>query len=164
MRAWVLSAVAVLLALGVLVPRTAARAAHALTLTVAMIVVVYLVMPVFDSIFVHVRARPFSTAETPAASGPLPPELVEINRALSDADAAIPAPIVRRVQVIAAGKLFDHHRLSLERPDDRPAIRALVSPTLWHLIEPAGSTPTSFDRTAVPVLAMRPLLDELEAL
>ncbi|MGH9134830.1 MAG: hypothetical protein ACRDZZ_12905 [Ilumatobacteraceae bacterium] len=164
MRAWIVAVAVSLAVLGIGSPRVAGRAGHLLLITVGLIVAAVAVQPVFTAIEQR-RAEAFVPTPPRAHRATMPNQMAEIvdaftSRARSGDVELVPPQLIRRITVAATGRILDHHHLHLGNSDDHPAIRELVSPTLWTLIrpvEPGTATPPTlrFDE-------LDRLLDELE--
>jgi hypothetical protein len=170
MRAWIVTIVALLTVIGVGIPRFAGRSGHLLLITIGLVVAVVAVHPAFAAIEQR-RAQPFvpTPPRTPRAT--MPNQMSEIvdaftkRRGSDDLAELVPPLLIHRITTAATGRIVDHHHLHLADIDDHPAIRALVSPTMWALLRPAESAARS--APSVPVLPFADLdrlLDELERL
>jgi hypothetical protein len=170
MRAWIAASAAVLTAIGISSPRVAGRSGELLLITIGLIVATVAVQPVFAAIDQR-RAEPFvpTPPRTPRAT--MPNQMAEIvdaftkHRGSDDLAELVPPLQIHRISTAATGRIVDHHHLHLADIDDHPAIRALVSPTMWALLRPAESAARS--APSVPVLPFADLdrlLDELERL
>jgi hypothetical protein len=117
------------------------------------------------------RAEPFvpTPPHTPRAT--MPNQMAEIVDAFTehpgtdDKGEFMPPQLIRRITTAATGRIVDHHHLHLGDIDDHPAIRQLVSPTMWALLLPAEPTArTAPPVPMVPFDGLDGLLDELERL
>jgi hypothetical protein len=170
MRAWIVTVAAVLTVIGISSPRVAGRSGHLLLITIGLAIAVVAVQPVFAKIEQR-RAEPFlpTPPRTPRAT--MPNQMAQIVDAFTNRRSAdergrfVPPHLLRRITVVATGRVVDHHHLHIGDVDDHREIQQLVSPTLWALLRPAepGST-TASTLPAVPFDDLDQLLDELERL
>jgi len=168
MRVWIITVAAVLTVVGIGSPRVAGRSGQLLLITIGLAIAVVAVQPVLAKLEQR-RSEPFvlTPPQTPRAT--MPNQMAQIvdaftNRASDTENSAfVPTQLLRRITAVATGRLVDHHHLHIGDTDDHPAIRQLVSPTLWALLRPAGSgTTTTPMLPAVPFDDLDRLLDELE--
>lgn len=170
MRVWIVTVAAVLTVVGISSPRVAGRSGQLLLITIGLAIAVVAVQPVFARIEQR-RSEPFVTTPPQTPRATMPNQMAQIvdaftNRANTTQNGAfVPTPLLRRITTVATGRIVDHHHLHISDADDHPAIRQLVSPTLWALLRPAGSGPTmGVAMPAVPFDDLDRLLDELERL
>jgi hypothetical protein len=170
MRVWIVTVVAVLTVVGISSPRVAGRSGQLLLITIGLAIAVVAVQPLFAKIEQR-RSEPFvpTPPRTPRAT--MPNQMAQIvdaftNRASAAEDGGlVPTHLLRRITAVATGRIVDHHHLHIGDTDDHPAIRQLVSPTLWALLRPAAAGPTTtVTLPAVPFDDLDRLLDELERL
>jgi hypothetical protein len=170
MRVWIVTVAAVLTAVGISSPRVAGRSGQLLLITIGLAVAVVAVQPLFARIEPR-RSEPFVPTPPELPRATMPNQMAQIveaftNRAsATENDEFVPTHLLRRITAVALGRIVDHHHLHIGDTDDHPAIRQLVSPTLWALLRPAppGST-ASATLPAVPFDELDRLLDELELL
>ena len=170
MRVWIVTVAAVLTVVGISSPRVAGRSGQLLLIAIGLAVAVVAVQPIFARIEQR-RSEPFvpTPPRTPRAT--MPNQMAQIvdaftNRAsATEHGALVPTHLLRRITAVATGRIVDHHHLHIGDTDDHPAIRELVSPTLWALLRPARPGPTTAQ--ALPAVSfddLDRLLDELDRL
>jgi hypothetical protein len=112
------------------------------------------------------RRRAFSERPEP----PKPHQLATLERSIKASigphDDALTVPLREQLRAHASRRLLDHHRLDADDPKDQAAIQAMVSPTLWLIVEPprrdgfGRSVPTA----KVPAVWLDRLVSEVESL
>lgn len=103
--------------------------------------------------------RPFVPPEPQATSGVETPDVTELVRAVESSGGRLPTAIAKRLAEAVRGRLADRHRLQFYSDADRDAIEALLSPTMWALLNTRPD-----DTVDVPLRDLNRLLDEVEAL
>jgi len=146
-------------AIGFIAPANSGRAASLLLFVVAVTILSeYLIDSGLD-----LGADPSTAFDSPDPPEPatiVTPDISEVIEALETHPRRIPADVLRQIEEIATSRLADHHGLRLDEPDDRAAIRTVISPLLADIV----ATPTNADPAEPPLRALDGLLAELESL
>ena len=170
MRVWIVTVAAVLTVVGISSPRVAGRSGQLLLIAIGLAIAVVAVQPIFARIEQR-RSEPFAPTPPQTPRATMPNQMAQIvdaftNRAnATENSGLVPTQLLRRITAVASGRIVDHHHLHIGDADDHPAIRQLVSPTLWALLRPTRPGPTTPQAlAAVAFDDLDRLLDELERL
>lgn len=110
------------------------------------------------------QPAPFAPPDPPAPPSTETPDVTEILKAIEGAKGVVPPLLIRQLREIARGRLADHHRLSVDRASDRPALDRLLSEPLRRITIADADRPENSDPGSVPLRHLPLLLDELDAL
>jgi hypothetical protein len=122
------------------------------------------------------RERYYSPFDDTLAEGAPPAAPRALRKLLSELRAAdrprarratIPASALRTIRMEAAGRLNEHHGVSLSDPQHHERIRPMVSDAMWHIVRPDGvrlRPDGAAGPTSVPLTELDRILNELERL
>jgi hypothetical protein len=125
-------------------------------MAMAVVVVVHALHPLAPADGIGRRLDPRTPADLPRELASLGDEL----RTVRKRD-PLPATVLRPLRTAGSQRLWTHHGLSMAVPEHDAAIRAMVSPTAYLLLQPA---PTASEGPVIPGSALPALIEEIERL